>query len=101
MIRSSDLVIRYLRVLFLMVRGHGTQSQNLRSVQYSPHSVRHMSVGTMQSQSVGIACLIGVCRRKAVGDVAMLEKRFMSDLMDLAMLNFSFKFHTILWAFHK
>ena len=38
---------------------------------------------------------------KAVGDDAMLERRFNSARMDLVILNFSFEFHTVLWFFDK
>ena len=34
-------------------------------------------------------------------NVAMLERRLFCARMGLAMLNFSFKFHTVLWAFDK
>ena len=34
-------------------------------------------------------------------DNVMLERRFISSCMELSMLNFSFEFHTILWAFEK
>ena len=36
-----------------------------------------------------------------MGNIAMLEKRFTSSHIDFAMLNLSFEFHTILWAFDK
>ena len=60
-----------------------------------------MSPLTAQSKSVGTTCLIGLSYRKDVGNVSMLERRFVSAHMDLVMLNFSFEFHTILWAFEK
>ena len=55
--------------------------------------------GTMQSYSIGITCFIGVSHRKAMGNVAILERRFNSDRMHLVILNFFFEFHTMLWAF--
>ena len=36
-----------------------------------------------------------------MGDVAMMERRFISAHMDLVMLNVSFDFYTILWDFYK
>ena len=49
MIRSGDLFLRCLRVMFLMTGGHGTQCQNLISGNYAPQPVRHTSPRTMQS----------------------------------------------------
>ena len=34
-------------------------------------------------------------------EVSMMERRFISARIDLAMLNFSFDFHTVLWAIDK
>ena len=36
-----------------------------------------------------------------MGDVVMLERRFVYDPIDLVSLSFSFEFHAVLWAFDK
>ena len=43
--------------------------------------------------------MIGISHRKTVCDVSIIERRFISVHMDLEILNFSFEFHTVLWAF--
>ena len=40
-------------------------------------------------------------RLKAVCDISMTERRFISAHMDFVILNFSFDFYTILWDFDK
>ena len=100
-IRSGDLVLSCFIFLSLMARGYSTWYENLSSRQHATHLARHASPDTVQSQSTGITCLIGISHRKEVGDVAILERRFISSRMDLGMLNFSFEFHTVLWTFDK
>ena len=99
LIRSEDLFLRYFRVLSLMSRAQATQCYKLSSGQHTPHLVKHTSPVTVQSQSAGIIFMIGISYRKAVGDVAMLERRFISARIVLVTLNFSFDFHTVLWDF--
>ena len=48
-IRYGYLVLRCLRVLFLMAGVYGTQYQKLSYGQHPPHPVRYASPGTMQS----------------------------------------------------
>ena len=36
-----------------------------------------------------------------MGDFPMPERKFISDRMDLVMLNFSFVLHTIFWDFYE
>ena len=63
--------------------------------------MRQVSPGAAQSQSMGIASLIRISYRKAVGNFAMLERRLISFHMEFVMLNFSFEFHTVLWDFDE
>ena len=48
-IRSSDLVLRSLLILFLMTGGHGAWCQHLSPGNHDPHPVRHVSPGTVQT----------------------------------------------------
>ena len=100
-IRSEDIVLRCFRFLRTMESGHCAQHQNLSSGQHAPHPSRQAYHGTIQSQSVGITCLIGIFHRKAVIDVAMLKRRLIPVRMSFVTLNLSFEFYTILWAFDK
>ena len=84
-----------------MARAHSTQCYKLSSGQHTPHPMKHTSPVTAQSQSICIIFMFGISYRNTVGDDAMLERRFISARMDLVTLNFSFEFHTVLWAFDK
>ena len=100
-ISSRDLVLRCSIVLLLMVRDHGMRHQNLSSGQHALHLAINESPGIASSLSIGIMLLIGGSHRKAVGDVSILERKFSSARIDLAMLNFSFEFHTVLCTFDR
>ena len=63
--------------------------------------MRHVYPGTAQFQFVGITFLIGISPGKTVEFFAILAMRLIPSYIDFVMLNFSFKFHTVLQAFNK
>ena len=60
-----------------------------------------MSLGTVLSRSVFVACLIGISYRKTVNDVYMLEMRLISGHTNFVIFDFSLEFYIVLWAFNK
>ena len=101
MVRYGDFTLRYFRVLLTMESGHCVWCQNLSSRQHALHHVRNVSPGTVKLQSAEIIFMIGISYRKYAGDATMLERRIIYAHMDFVTLNFSFEFHTLLWAFDK
>ena len=80
---------------------HSAWCQNLRYGKYALFTVRQVSPGTMQSQSVRMTCTIQIPQKKAVGNVSMMVRILISARADFVILNFSFELCTILWAFDK